>query len=67
MVGHRVLIVLCVFLKFQSLTNDFLSIFRLLDVYDFVFHLLLRFFKLGHDVLLCKIFWTSSWYQTSFI
>ncbi|MEQ2241282.1 hypothetical protein ILYODFUR_023800 [Ilyodon furcidens] len=45
-------------LESQILGNGNVS--RLIDVNDFVSHLLLNFFNFGHDVLLFETFWSTS-------
>ena len=43
-------------LESHSLRNGFVTFLRLIDIDDFVSHLFLNFFGLGHDVLLFEIF-----------
>ena len=46
----------CGSLESQRLRNSFVTLFTLMDVSDFVSHLILTFFGPVHDVLLFEIF-----------
>lgn len=52
-------------LESQSLRNGFVTLSTLIDVSDFISHPFGKFFRWRHDVLLFRIFQTTSLCQTA--